>query len=200
MFHCRKKGGQTCFAQTGENELHAIYANRTCAATHPSTIVTALVALGAKLEIAGKQPRAIELEALFVRPETDVKREVALSPGEIITAITIAPSKRRMKSAYTKQVAKQSFDWPIVDCAVVLQMAGTRCESAVIVLGAVAPTPLRASAAEKLLAGKAIDDNSAREAAQAMAASATPLSGNAYKIPIVEAVLTRTILAATRAS
>lgn len=198
-FHCRKKGGTTCFAQTGENELHSIYNNKTCASTHPSTIVTALIALGAKVEIAGaKGQRQLELEKLFVAPETDVKREIDLAPGELITAITIPPSTN--KQAYTKQVAKQSFDWPIVDCAVALQMSGAKCDSAVIVLGAVAPTPLRATAAEQLLAGKSIDDNIAREAARAMAASASPLTGNAYKVPIVEAVLARTILNAARAS
>ena len=198
-FHCRKKGGKECFAQTGENELHAIWGNKTCAATHPSTIVTALIALGAKVEIAGsKGQRELALEKLFVAPETDVKREIELAPGELITAITIPPATA--KQAYTKQVAKQSFDWPIADCAVALQMSGAKCDSAVIVLGAVAPTPLRATAAEQALTGKTVDDNAAREAARAMIASASPLAGNAYKVPIVEAVLARTILGAARAS
>ena len=193
-FHCKKKGGTTCFAQTGENELHSIYGNKTCAATHPSTIVTALIALGARVQIAGAKAatREVELEKFFVAPETDVKREIELAPGELITAITVPATTR--KQAYTKQVAKQSFDWPIVDCAVTLQMNGARCEAATIVLGAVAPIPLRATAAEALLAGKSIDDNLARQAARAMAQSATPLAGNAYKVPIVEAVIARTIM------
>nr|MBA3503064.1 xanthine dehydrogenase family protein subunit M [Deltaproteobacteria bacterium] len=89
-----------------------------------------------------------------------------------------------------------SFDWPIVDCAVALQMNGAKCESAIIVLGAVAPTPLRATAAEALLTGKSIDENLAREAGRAMAKAATPLSKNAFKIPIVETVIARTIMAA----
>lgn len=199
-FDCKKKSGSQCFAQAGENELHAIYGNKTCASTHPSTIVTALLALDARVTILGKKGKQREalLAQFFIAPETDVKREVDLAPGELITGVTVPPNK--WKTAYTKQVAKQSFDWPIVDCAVALQMAGSRCEAARIVLGAVAPTPLRAAIAEKLLAGKAITEDVAREAARAMAQSATPLSGNAYKVPIVETVLARTILTATRAS
>jgi len=199
-FHCRKKGGVTCFAQTGENELHAIYNNKTCASTHPSTIVTALLALGAKVAIAGKQgkQREVLLDQLFVAPETDVKRELDLAPGELVTSISIPPSK--LKTAYTKQVAKQSFDWPIVDCAVALQMTGNKCESARIVLGAVAPNPLRATAAERAVAGKVVDETTAREAARAMTAIASPLTDNAYKVPIVETVIARTIVAAARAS
>ena len=199
-FDCRKKSGKECFAQTGENELHAIYGNKTCAATHPSTIVTALLALNASVTIIGKKgkQREVAFEQFFIAPETDVKREVDLAPGDLIVAITVPPNK--LNTAYTKQVAKQSFDWPIVDCAVALQMAGNKCESARIVLGAVAPTPLRAAVAEKLLAGKTITEATAREAARAMAQAATPLTDNAYKVPILEAVLARTIINAARAS
>jgi xanthine dehydrogenase YagS FAD-binding subunit len=199
-FDCRKKTGKECFAHGGENELHAIYGNKTCAATHPSTIVTALLVLNATVTILGKKgkQRDVPLAAFFITPEIDVKREVDLAPGELIVGVTIPAAK--LKAAYTKQVAKQSFDWPIVDCAVALTMTGARCDSATIVLGAVAPIPLRATAAEKLLTGKTIDANLAREAARAMAVAATPLSGNAYKVPILEAVLARTIINATRAS
>jgi xanthine dehydrogenase YagS FAD-binding subunit len=199
-FDCKKKGGSTCFAQNGENDMHAIFANKTCAATHPSTVVTALVALDARVTIASKKnAREVELAKLFVAPETDVKREIELAPGEIITAILV-PSTMA-KTAYTKQVAKQSFDWPIVDVAVALQLDGAgKCKKATIVLGAVAPTPHRAQAAERALEGAPIDEPIARAAARAAMNGATPLSDNAYKLPIVEAVIARTILDAARKS
>ena len=184
-FDCRKKGGTTCFAHAGENEMHALFANKTCAATHPSTIVTALLALGASVEVMGKQARTVPLAKFFVAPETDVKREVDLAPGELITAVTIPPTKA--KTAYTKQVAKQSFDWPLVDCAVAIDGKTMH-----VVLGAVAPTPYRAIIA----LSSPIDEQAARAHARAIVAKATPLRDNAYKLPIVEAVITRTILAA----
>lgn len=195
-FACRKKGGSTCFATDGDSELHAIFANQLCAATHPSTIVTALLALGARVSIAGKRAREVELARSFVAPETDILREVDLAPGELITHITVPATPPNVRTAYTKQVAKQSFDWPLVDVAVALTMDGRTCKQATIVLGAVAPTPRRATEAERALAGVTLDVMAAERAAHAAIAGATPLAGNAHKLPILEAVVARTILAA----
>jgi len=201
-FVCRKKGGTTCFAigADGDNSLHAIFANKVCAATHPSTVVTALVALGARVSIAGKRARDVELASFFVAPETDLTREVDLQPGELITGITVPAAPANLRTAYTKQVAKQSFDWPLVDVAVALVMDGRTCRQATIVLGAVAPTPRRATEAERVLTGAVVDVIAAGRAARAAIAGATPLSGNDHKVPILEAVLARTILAAVAGS
>jgi len=195
-FVCRKKGGTTCFAQDGDNELHAIFANKLCAATHPSTVVTALLALGARVSIAGKRAREVELASFFVAPETDVLREVELAPGELITQVTVPATAANVRTAYTKQVAKQSFDWPLVDVAVALAVDGRTCRQATIVLGAVAPTPRRATEAERALTGVTIDVTAAERAAHAAIAGATPLAGNEHKVAILEAVVARTILAA----
>lgn len=208
LYQCRKKGGATCFALDGDNESHAIFANETCAATHPSTIATALLALGARVAIAGpgKRTRELELASFFLAPETDLTREVDLQPGELITGLLVPAVGPEVRTAYTKQVAKQSFDWPIVDVAVALAFAGETCRQATIVLGAVAPTPRRASAAERALVGSRVDAASAARAAKAAVAGATPLrgpssssgsgNGNDHKIPILEIVVARTILAA----
>ena len=195
-FHCRKKGGAVCFAQTGDNSMHSIFDNTQCAAPHPSTVVTALLALGARVSIAGKRAREVELARFFVTPETDIRREVDLVPGELITGIIVPTSPANLRTAYTKQVAKQSFDWPLVDVAVALVMDGRTCRQATIVLGAVAPTPRRAVEAERVLVGATLDVIAAGRAAHAAIASATPLSANDHKVPILEAVLARTILAA----
>jgi xanthine dehydrogenase YagS FAD-binding subunit len=196
-FACRKKGGQVCFAHDGDNQMHAIFGNKLCAATHPSTVVTALLALGARVAIAGKRPREVELASFFLAPEADLAREVDLAPGELITHVIVPAVPANVRTAYTKQVAKQSFDWPLVDVAVALVMAGTTCKQATIVLGAVAPTPRRATEAERALAGSVVDAAAAGRAARAAIAGATPLSGNAHKVQILEAVVARTILAAT---
>jgi xanthine dehydrogenase YagS FAD-binding subunit len=195
-FVCRKKGGTACFAQDGDGSLHAIFDNRICAATHPSTVVTALLALGARVSIAGARPREVELARFFVAPETDVRREIDLQPGELITGVAVPAAPPNLRTAYTKQVAKQSFDWPLVDVAVALVMDGRTCRQATIVMGAVAPTPRRAAEAERVLAGAAVDVIAAGRAARAAVAGATPLPGNDHKVPILEAVLARTILAA----
>ena len=193
-FVCRKKGGTECFAHDGDNSMHAVFDNKVCAATHPSTVVTALMALGARVTIAGKKPREVELAKFFIAPDVDVRREVDLAPGELITGLTVPASPANVKTAYTKQVAKQSFDWPLVDVAVALAIDGRVCKQATIVLGAVAPTPRRAVEAEKALEGTTVDIIAAGKAARAAIASATPLAHNDHKVKILEAVLARTIM------
>jgi xanthine dehydrogenase YagS FAD-binding subunit len=53
-------------------------------------------------------------------------------------------------------------------------------------------------AAERVLAGKAITEAIAVEAANAALAGARPMSGNKYKIQIAKTAVRRAILAASR--
>ena len=194
-FHCRKKGGTHCFAQDGENDYHAIFDNRVCAIIHPSGMAVPLVALDGRVEITTKKgKREVFLEQFFTSPVDNVRRENILEPGELITAILVPATSARM--AYYKQGEKESFDWPIADVAVALTMQGSRCNKASIVLGGAAPYPYRAKAAEAKLNNSEITEDSARAAAEAAMANATPLANNAYKIPIFEAIIRRTILRA----
>jgi xanthine dehydrogenase YagS FAD-binding subunit len=195
-FVCRKKGGTECFAREGDSSIHAVFDNKLCASTHPSTVVTALIALGAKVTIAGKNARDVALASFFVAPETDVLREVDLVPGELITGLTVPAMPANLRTAYTKQVAKQSFDWPLVDVAVALVMNGKTCKQATVIIGAVAPTPRRAVEAERVLTGATVDVLTAGRAARAEIAKATPLAHNDHKVQILEAVLARTIMTA----
>ncbi|MFY0522625.1 FAD binding domain-containing protein [Archangium gephyra] len=103
------------------------------------------------------------------------------------------------KSAYHKQGERESYDWPICDVAVVLRMDGKVIRQASIAMGWVAPTPRRSAEAEKLLVGKTLNEELARQAAKAAVSGATPLSKNAYKVPVLEAVIRRTVLAAAAA-
>jgi xanthine dehydrogenase YagS FAD-binding subunit len=68
------------------------------------------------------------------------------------------------------------------------------CFDARIALGAVAPAPLRAHAAEEAIKGKPIDEYVAAEAANLALAEAAPLSMNAYKIEIARTLVKRLIL------
>ena len=194
-FHCRKKGGTHCFAQDGENDYHAIFDNRVCAIIHPSGMAIPLVAMDGRVEITTKKgKREVPLEKFFISPAENVRRENTLEPGELITAIIVPASDAR--TAYYKQGEKESFDWPIADVAVALTLQGSRCSKASIVLGGAAPYPYRAKAAEAKLNNTEITEENARAAAEAAVANATPLEKNAYKIPIFEAIIRRTILRA----
>lgn len=193
---CLKKGGPRCLAQAGDHRHHAVFENGRCAAVHPSALAVALVALGARIETTSRAGRReLALEELFVHADADPTREHALGEGELLTGVRVPPARR---SAYLKQGEKDSFDWPIVDVAVALQLDGDRCARASIVLGHVAHLPWRARAAEAALAGKVVDESVARVAAKAALVGATPLPGNVHKTTIAEALVRRCILEAAR--
>src|SRR5512140_2280923 len=52
-FHCLRKGGDKCYAINGENQYHCIFGGENCYIVHPSDTAPALVALGAKVRVAG---------------------------------------------------------------------------------------------------------------------------------------------------
>jgi xanthine dehydrogenase YagS FAD-binding subunit len=200
--HCARKGGETCFAFGGENQYHAIFDQNGCAIVHPSTAATALVALGAKVVLVSAEgaSREVVLEDFYLLPDKDIHRENDLRPGEILTAVVLPKLAPGIRSVHLKLGEKESFDWPIADVAVLLDCDPDGvCRRASIVLGAAAPVPHRAKAAEAALRGKPVHEQIARDAAHAALAGVTPLSKNAYKLPIFETLVRRAIMAAAAA-
>ena len=130
-----------------------------------------------------------------MRPEVDIFAENALRPGELVVEIHIEKPDG-LRSAYRKIKQKQAFDWPLADAAVAYRDAGGVAKDVRIVLGSAAPVPFRAKAAEALVEGRKIDSALAAAAGRAALEGATPLGKNAYKLPMVAAVVRRTILAA----
>ncbi len=198
-FDCRKKGGTSndCHAHAGENQYHAIVNNGTCAMVHPSSTAVPLLAMNAEVELTSKRgKRTVAMREFYLPPEKDLNKETAVEPGELITAVLVPLPEPGTRSAYQKYGEKESFDWPLADAGVVLVMDGARCRKATIVMGVAAPTPIRATAAEALLAGKPIDEAGARAAGRAAMQVATPLSQNSYKVQLFQTAIYRTILLA----
>ena len=194
-FNCLRNGGDHCLADEGENKYHAIFGNQDgCVVVHPSGTAVDLMALDAKLVIARKkESREIHIADFWVTPEDDVTRENILKHDEILTEIILPATEKSTTSYYFKQKEKQSFDWPIADVAVVLEMNGKKCTASKIVLGSAAPVPWRIEKAEQVLKDKQISVTLARQAAAAAMVDANPLSQNAYKVPVFSAVIYRTI-------
>jgi len=193
---CLKKGGKDCPAITGDNRYHAIFDTGPCPIVHPSNLSGPMVAFGATIHVQGpKGTRDIAAEQFFTLPKADINRENVLEPGDVITSVTV-PSWEGATSAYLEGREKESFDWSLVNATVVLKLVDGECKEARIVLGSVAPIPRRVPGAEAALVGKKIDEATAAEAARIAFADATPLSGNAYKVPMGRAITKRAILAA----
>jgi xanthine dehydrogenase YagS FAD-binding subunit len=197
-YHCLRKGGSHCFALDGENQYHAIFSNRPCAIVHPSTTATVLVALDAAIVLAGPdEVRRVALRDFFVASDRDIHRENDLRPHEILTEIMLSPVTGGTRMAHLRYSEKQAFDWPLADVAVRLELASDGvCKTARVVLGAAAPIPHRAESAAAILIGKRIDGNVAAAAARAALDGATPLSDNAYKLPLFETLVRRALLKA----
>jgi xanthine dehydrogenase YagS FAD-binding subunit len=189
------------YVREGENQYHAIFDNSRSAIVHASTPATALVAYDARVELSDPQgrQRTVALKDFFLAPDATRDRDTVIERGEVLTRVIVPLPSPGTRAAYHKQTERESYDWPICDVAVVLRMEGQTIYAASIVLGWVAPTPRRAVESEQILTGKNISEGLAREAARAAVAAATPLSRNAYKVPVLEAVMRRTILAAAMA-
>jgi xanthine dehydrogenase YagS FAD-binding subunit len=187
-------------ARDGEHQYHAIFDSDRTPLVHASTPATALLAYDATIHVASTRgARDIAIEDFFLAPDAMRSSDVALKSGEVLTRITLPAQPEGTVSAYHKQTERESYDWPICDVAVVLQLEADRSvASARIALGWVAPTPLRARTAEKVLEGHRIDETIAHEAARAAVASARPLAHNAHKVQILETVIRRTLLGAGR--
>jgi xanthine dehydrogenase YagS FAD-binding subunit len=196
-FNCLKKGGSRCFAVEGENQFHAIFGDGPCHIVHPSSLAVPVIAYGGRFRVAGSRgTREVDAGEFFQMPNQNLYGESVLQPDEIITHVLLpAPGQ---KSASYEVRFKQSHDWPLAAASVNLVMSGPTVKSARVVMGAVAPVPWRAQAAERVLAGKAITEAIAVEAANAAVTGARPMSGNAYKVQIARTAVKRAILAASR--
>jgi xanthine dehydrogenase YagS FAD-binding subunit len=196
-FACQRKGGTQCFAMDGENEYHAIFGHRVCCAVHPSSLAPALIAHGARVELTGPRgARSVPLEGFFVPAEAVGVRDTVRQDDEVVSDVVIPPAGPGASSAYVKQAQKESYDWPLVEAVVAVERnASGVCVRASVVLGAVAPTPWRAAAAESVLVGRPLDEASARDAGKAALRGAVPLRDNGYKLALVEAAVRRAVLA-----
>jgi len=188
MINCFRKGGKSCPAAAGENRYHAVMGAKKCFAVCPSDTAVALAALGATLAVAGVNGvRTLPVEELYT------PLGMALALDEMVTAIHIPKPTPGAGQSFLKFTLRKPIDFAIVSVASLLNLEQGICTSALLVLGAVAPTPVRALKAEEFLKGKELSEETAAEAAELALAGAKPLSQNAYKLEIAKALVKRVI-------
>jgi len=194
---CKRKGGPICYSVAGENTYHAILGGHECYIVHPSDLAPPLLALGAKVTIAGPQGRrTIPLKEFFIGPEVDITRENILAQNELLTEISVPVPPAGTRGVYLKVRDRQTWDFATVTAAAVLTMEGGVCRRAGVVLGAVAPIPWHSPEAEKVLTGARITLEVANQAADAALSQAKPMTQNGYKVPLAKNLLRRAILQA----
>lgn len=193
-FDCYKKGGDFCFAVTGDNRYHAIIGGELCYIVHPSDTATALLALNASANIANtKETRTVAFDNYFTGPREDVLRENQLKPDELLVNVTVPALAPNTKTAWLKLKDRQVYDFAVTSVAVVVTLDNGTWKDGRIVLGGVSPVPYRAKVVEQALVGKNIKDN-IKTAAAALRTVARPMSLNAYKVDIAVGLIERAVM------
>ena len=163
--------------------------NCSCVSINASDTGVALEALNARVKIVGARgTRTIPVAEFFGSFPN------ALEEGDIVTEIQVPALRDGARQTFVKFRLREAIDFALVSVASVVSIENGICQDARIVLGAVAPRPLRAVAAEKVLVGRALDDKQAAAAAEAALEDALPLEKNSYKIPISREMVRRAIV------
>src|SRR6267143_366112 len=195
-FACYKKGGDFCYAVTGDNRYHAIIGGELCYIVHPSDTATALLALNAQAKVSGPGgDRTVPFDQYFHGPREDVLTENVLKPNEVMTEVFIPAPAAGTKMAWTKLKDRQVYDFAVVAVAAVYTLDSANWKDGRVALGGVSPVPYRAKVIEDALKGKEIKANVKAAAAQ-MRTVARPMSLNSYEVDNAQGLVERTVLQA----
>jgi NADPH-dependent glutamate synthase beta subunit-like oxidoreductase len=160
-----------------------------CVSVNASDTAVALEALNARVKIVGtRETRTIPVVEFYGSFPN------ALEEGGVVTEIQVPPLRDGTRQTFVKFRLREAIDFALVSVASVVSMENGICHDARVVLGAVAPRPLRAIAAEKVLIGRSLDDKQAAAAAEAALEDALPLEKNSYKIPIAIEMVKRALI------
>ncbi len=154
-----------------------------------------LLTLDASVTCVGRSgERVIPLENFFIAPG-----RTAMRRDEVLTGIRVPPLPFRWKGIYLKHSLRM-MDVAMVNAAVAVHLDDRVFRHVRIALGAVAPTPFRATGAETLITGKrlaggAADQELLSEAGRIAADESFPIDDfrayAAYRKKIVEMLVTR---------
>jgi xanthine dehydrogenase YagS FAD-binding subunit len=188
-FECFKRGGKQCFAIPGNNRTYfSVMSLGICVMAHPSDLAPALLALGARIGVAGPRGmREIPIETFFQGPRS--VSETALAPDEVLTWVDVAPVARGTRGVFLKHRIRDTWDFALAEVAV----AGRAGGDIRIALGGIAPFPFRATGAEAIVRGRALTASVIDEAAAAVVAKARPLAMNGYMVDITRALVQRAL-------
>jgi 4-hydroxybenzoyl-CoA reductase subunit beta len=162
---CFKSGGERCYVVRG---------GKTCHASLAADTVPILIALKAKakvLSLTGE--RVIPVEELYTGNGI---RPLNLSETELLAEISIPRHKANGGAAYFRYSLRKAIDFPTASAAVFLAQKNGTCTEARVVLGAVAPWPLRLLETEKALNGQRITEAGLQDCARQASQEALQIS------------------------
>jgi carbon-monoxide dehydrogenase medium subunit len=127
-------------------------------------------------------------------------RQTALQPSEIIKEIRMPVPSGEMASSFIKLGKRQALTIAVVSVAARLTVDESyKVQEARIALGSVAPTPIRASSAEKMMVGEALSVEVIAEAANEAVHGASPISdaraSAEYRTKMISVLVRRALIA-----
>ncbi len=130
-----------------------------------------LMAYGAQVILVGPSgERTVPLEDFFQGPGVTVA-----GADELLESVHLPTPPERSGAAYIKLGVRQTLEISIVNVATYLSLDGDKIETARVVLGAVAPVPIRAPFAENALVGETASTELFRRAGEEAARDAKPI-------------------------
>jgi xanthine dehydrogenase YagS FAD-binding subunit len=177
----KRQPGSGCSAIGGFSRQHAVVGgSEACIATHPSDMAVAMRALDATVETIRPDgaTRAIPVAELHRLPGDSPHIETTLTPGELITAVTL-PRPASGIHIYRKVRDRASYAFALVSVAAIIGRDG----NGTVALGGVAPKPWRVEAAEREL------PRGAKAVVAQLLAGAMTTEQNAFKISLAERTL-----------
>jgi carbon-monoxide dehydrogenase medium subunit len=172
----------------------ATVAGNICNAVSSADSAPPLLALGAEiLCVSGEGERTVKIENFFTGPGKTV-----LNPNELVKEIRLPAPTGHANSAYLKLAPRGRMDLAWVGVAAWAEIVDDVVRDIRIGLGAVAPTPIRAFAAEDMQRGEPIGSAIIEKAAHVAAGETSPRAdsfraGSEYRKMMVEVLLKRTI-------
>ncbi|GAA4731019.1 hypothetical protein GCM10023350_12930 [Nocardioides endophyticus] len=184
-FPCYKRNGATspCYAVEGDHRFqHAAIDGHRCQAVTPSDLGTVLQAADAEVVLL----RAVGSRRIPLAELYDGPGELALAAGEIIAEVVVPLPGPGRRGSFHKLALYQG-DFATASAAVTAEVAPDGTWSDVrIILGAMAPTPWRASATARALDGtQPTTDGVRRLLDRELDRHAHPLANNGWKLDAV---------------
>ena len=114
--YCLKHRGDTC---------HVAPQGKLCRAAYSGDLAPALIALGARVELAsaGSKSRVLPLADLY---HEDGAHHLTLAPGEILVAAHVPAPAAGTRSAYLKTRVRGAIDFPLAGVAMALAVEDER--------------------------------------------------------------------------
>jgi xanthine dehydrogenase YagS FAD-binding subunit len=187
---CLKKGGSTCPARSGNHLYGVAFDLGPCVAPHPSTMAAALLAYDATISTDRRSGLTI---ADLLGDGTLGHADHALAPSEMITSIGLPTPLAGERASYKRAISRTYAEWPLVELCARVTVAEGRFQTVQLAAGGIAPVPLRLTASEAALSGKATNAASIADASKAATSGAKPLPMTAYKLDLL-AGLVRDVL------